>query len=78
MQVPLSSHKIFYEEQIITGYSIDGTMDTSGGGWVRKLSWFVYITTLLLRGACWLVYCIVGHLNPASAPPILLVLLEPH
>ena len=27
--------------------------------------WFVYITTLLLREASWLLYCIVGH--PASA-----------
>ena len=26
----------------------------------------------------WLLYCIVGHLNPASAPSILLILLEPH
>ena len=40
--------------------------------------WFVYITTLLLREASWLLYCIVGHPNPASAPSILLVLLEPH
>ena len=26
------------EEQIITGYPIDGAMGSSGGGWIRKLS----------------------------------------
>ena len=40
--------------------------------------WFVYITTLLLREASWLLHRIVGHPNPASALSILLVLLEPH
>ena len=65
------------EEQIITGYPIDGAIVSSGGGRVRQLS-MVYITTLLLREASWLLYCIVGHPNPASAPSIMLVLLEPH
>ena len=40
--------------------------------------WFVYITTLLLREASLLLYCIVGHRNPASATSILLVLSERH
>ena len=39
--------------------------------------WFLNIT-LLLCEASWLLYCIVGHPNPASAPSILLVPLEPH
>ena len=44
-------------------------------GGLVSYRWFV---TLLLRDASWLLYCIVGHLNPTSAPSILLVLLEPH
>ena len=40
--------------------------------------WFLYITTLLLPEASWLLYCIMGHPNPASAPSILVVLLEHH
>ena len=52
-------------------------MDSSGGGRVWEIS-IVYITTLLLQEAPSLLYCIVGHPNPASAPSILSVLLEPH
>ena len=51
------------------------TVWVEGGFWCYR--WFVYITTLLLREASRLLYCIVGHPNPASAPSILLVLLEP-
>ena len=47
-------------------------------GWFGSYRWFVFITTLLLREASWLLYCTVGHPNPVSAPSILLVLLEPH
>ena len=47
-------------------------------GGFGSYGWFVYITTLLLRDASWLLYCIVGHPNPASSPSILLVLFEPH
>ena len=47
-------------------------------GGVGSYRWFVYITTSLWREASWLLYCIVGHPNPASALSILLVLLEPH
>ena len=47
-------------------------------GWFGSYRWFVYITTLLLREASWVLYCIVGHPNHASAPSVLLVLLEPH
>ena len=47
-------------------------------GGLVSYRWFVYIATLLLRDASWLLYCIVGHLNPTSAPSILLVLLKPH
>ena len=47
------------------------------GGFV-SYRWFVYITTLMLQEASWLLYCIVGHPNLASAPSILLVLLEIH
>ena len=64
------------EEQIITGYQIDGAIGSLGD--FGSYRWFVYITTLLLREASWLLYCIVGHPKPASAPSILLVLLEPH
>ena len=39
---------------------------------------FTYTTMLLMREASWLPYCIVGHPYPASAPSLLLVLLEPH
>ena len=31
----------------------------------------VNISTLLLRDAFWLLYCIVGKVNPASAPSLL-------
>ena len=65
------------EEQIITGYPIDGAMGSSGGGGFGSYRWFVYIT-LMLRETSWLLYCFVGHPNPFSAPSILLVLLEPH
>ena len=60
-------------------YSLDwyGTAVRVEGGFGRY-RWFVYIIMLLLRKASWLLYCIVGHLNLTSAPPILLVLLEPH
>ena len=47
-------------------------------GWFGSYRWFVFITTLLLREASWLLYCTVGHQNPVSAPSIFLVLLEPH
>ena len=70
--IPLSTNKT-NEEQIITSYPIDGAM-----GRFRSYRWFVYITTSLLREASWLRYWIVGHPNPASAPSILLILLEPH
>ena len=66
------------EEQIIGGDPIDGAMGSSSVGRVGSYQWFVYIATLLLREASWLLYCIVGHSNPASAPSILLVLLELH
>ena len=66
------------EEQIITGYSIDAPWAVWVEDGFGSYRWFVYITTLLLREASWLLYCIVGHLNPSSAPSILLVLLEPH
>ena len=63
------------EEQIITGSPIDGAMASSGAGRVRNLllvclhnntivAWGILVTIL---------HC--GHLNPASAPSILLVLL---
>ena len=51
-------------------------VQVEGGFWSYR--WFVYITTLLLQEASWVVYCFVGHLNPASVPSSLLVLLEPH
>ena len=69
------NHRLINEEQIITGYPIDGGWRVEGG--LGSYGWFVYITTLLLREASLLLYCIAGHLNPVSAPSILLVLLEP-
>ena len=63
------------EEQIIHGYPIKCTVAQGG---CESYRWFVYITTPLLREASWSLDCIVEHPNYASAPSILLVLLEPH
>ena len=63
------------EEQIITDHPIDGAMGSSGGGRFRELSVVCLHNVIVPRG---ILYCIVGHPNPASAPSILLVLLEPH
>ena len=55
-------HRLVNEEQIMTGYPIDGAMGSSGGGRVRKLSVVcLHTTTLLLQEASWLLYCFVRH-----------------
>ena len=67
------------EEQIITGYPIDGAMGSSGGGRVRKLSVAcLHNNTIVARG----ILVTILHfetLEPCiNAIYILLVLLEPH
>ena len=63
------------EEQIIHGYLIDGTKVQL---WpVLKLS-MVCLHNAFVGEASGLLDCIVGHPNCASAPSILLVLLEPY
>ena len=68
---------LLFKVSVLTGYPIDGAMGSSDGERVRKLSVVCLHNAILLRKTSWLLYCIVGHLNTASAPSILLVLLEP-
>ena len=66
------------EEQIITGYPIDGAMERSGGGRIRKL-WDVCLhnSAIVVRGIL-VTNVALWDTQTASAPSILLVLLEPH
>ena len=66
------------EEQIITGYLIDGAMGSSGGGHARKLSVVcLHNNAIVVRGIMGtILHC--GTPEPASAPSVLLILLEPH
>ena len=67
------------EEQMITGYPIDGAIGSSGGGRVRKLSLVcLHNNAMFARGILVTIYYIAGHPSHASVPSILLVLLEPH
>ena len=52
-----------YDIHIITGYPIDGATGRSGGGWAQ-FRMFVYITTLLLREAFWLLILHCGTPEP--------------
>ena len=57
MIVALLIFLIFYEnneEQIISGCPIDGAISVRVDGVFGSYRWFVYITTLLLRDASWI------------------------
>ena len=56
------------EEQIITGYTYRWRHGQFG--WRADSE----VINGLLRDASWLLYCIVGHPNPASTPSIVLAL----
>ena len=60
------------EEQIIIGYPIDGAMGSTRGEQVRKLS------VVCCERHPGFYSVLQRHPNPASAPSMLLVLLEPH
>ena len=45
---------IFNEQQIISGCPIDGAISVRGDSRFGSYRWFVYITTLLLRDASWI------------------------
>ena len=66
------------EEQIINCYPIDGAMGHSGGGRVWKLSDVcLHNNAIVVRGIL-VTDIALWDTRTASAPPILLVLLEPH
>ena len=66
------------EEQIISGYPIDGAIGSSGRRRVRKVSVVCLHNNAIVARGILVIYCIMGHPIPDSAPSILLVLLEPH
>ena len=68
------------EEQIITGYLIDGAMGSSGGGHFQKLSMVcLHKNAFVARGILVTkLHQLWDTQNQASAPSILSVLLEPH
>ena len=66
------------EEQIITGYPIDGAMERSGGGRIRKLSDVCLHNNAIVARGILVTNIALWGTRTASAPFILLVLLEPH
>ena len=66
------------EEQIITCYPIDGAMGLSGGGWVQKLSDVCLHNNVIVGRGILVTNIEFWDIRNASAPSILLVLLEPH
>ena len=57
----------FNKEQIISGCAIDGASSVRVDCGFGSYRWFVYITTLLLRDASWILILVVGHPNGLSA-----------
>ena len=53
------------EEQIISGCPIDGAISVRVDGGFGSYRWFVYITTLLLRDASWI---LILHCGPPKPP----------
>ena len=53
------------EEQIISGCPIDGAISVRVDGGFGSYQWFVYITTLLLRNASWI---LILHCGPPEPP----------
>ena len=68
----------YNEEQIITGYPIDGAMGRSGGRQVRKLSDVCLHNNAIVARGILVTNIAFWDTLTASAPSILLVLLEPH
>ena len=68
----------YNEEQIITGYPIDGAMGLSGGKWVRKFSDVCLHNKAIVARGILVTNIALWDTRTASAPSILLVLLEPH
>ena len=66
------------EEQIISSCPIDGAILVRVDGSFGSYRWFVYITTLLLRDASWILILHCGPSKPPQRHLYLLVLLEPH
>ena len=60
------------------GYPTDGAMERSGGGWIRKLlDVYLHNVAIVARGIL-VTNVALWDTQTASAPSILLVLLEPH
>ena len=53
------------EEQIISGCPIDGPISVRVDAGFGSYRWFVYITTLLLRDASWI---LILHCGPPEPP----------
>ena len=53
------------EEQIISGCPIDGAISVRVDCWFGSYRWFVYIITLLLRDASWI---LILHCGPPEEP----------
>ena len=75
----LHCHSIitYNEEQIITGYPIDGAMGSLGGGRVQKLSEICQHNAIVARSIL-VTNIALWDTRTASEPSTLLVLLEPH
>ena len=66
------------EEQIITGYPIDGAMGCLGGGWARKFSDVCLHNNAIVARSILVTNIALWDTRTSSAPSMLLVLLEPH
>ena len=62
---PISINLFSNEEQIISGCPIDGAISVRVDGGFGSYRWFVYITTLLLRDAFWI---LILHCGPPEPP----------
>ena len=55
----------YNEEPIISGCPIDGAISVRVDGGFGSYRWFVYITTILLRDAPWI---LILHFGPPEPP----------
>ena len=62
----IGKHSI--EEQIITGYPIDGAMGSSGGGRARKLSVFCLHNNAIVARGIPLLYCAIYIASSLGTP----------
>ena len=76
--VRISDPWVVNEEQIITGYPIDGAMGRSVGGPARKFSDVCLHNKAIVARSILVTNIALWDTRTASAPSLLLVLLEPH